>query len=86
MMGAMAASSGVSAHVQLHVLRATPEAAAEGEPLLSDDERARAARFATPILRARYTAFRGGLRRLLAAQLSADPARLRFVYGPQGRP
>jgi 4'-phosphopantetheinyl transferase len=72
--------------VHLHGLRATNEQSARGEPFLSADERERADRFRTAALRARFVAFRGGLRRLLGGYLGADPSRLRFAYGPHGRP
>jgi 4'-phosphopantetheinyl transferase len=54
--------------------------------LLQDDERARAARFARPLLQHRFTVGRGVLRRLVARYLGADPAALRLAQGPYGKP
>lgn len=63
--------------------------AAEAEPLarlLSEDEQARAARLLRPRDRARFTAARGGMRRVLGACLGAPPAALEFGFGPAGKP
>lgn len=65
-----------------HLAAAGPEARA----LLSDDERARAERFADPAAGARWAAARGILRALLGRALDADPRALRFVAGPHGKP
>lgn len=54
--------------------------------LLAPDERARAARFRFERDRRRYVAGRARLRELLGRYLGADPAILRFAYGPQGKP
>ena len=54
--------------------------------LLSPDEAARAARFATEELRARCVLRRGLLRHLLGRVLGRDPATLAFAYGPMGKP
>ncbi|NJL95993.1 MAG: 4'-phosphopantetheinyl transferase superfamily protein [Anaerolineae bacterium] len=54
--------------------------------LLNAEEQARAARFATPQLQARFVAARGALRRLLAAYLREAPEALAFHYGPHGKP
>ncbi|AWJ86972.1 4-phosphopantetheinyl transferase (plasmid) [Azospirillum sp. TSH58] len=54
--------------------------------LLSPDEAARAARFATEELRARCALRRGLLRHLLGRVLGRDPATLAFAYGPMGKP
>lgn len=54
--------------------------------VLSAEEHARAARFATSTLRQRFTAGRAALRLILAGHLGADPAALRFVSGPWGKP
>ncbi|MEL6977416.1 MAG: 4'-phosphopantetheinyl transferase superfamily protein [Pseudomonadota bacterium] len=59
--------------------------------LLSAEERARAARFATTALSDRFIAHRGRLRELIAAHLSqggggVDPSALRFALTPTGKP
>lgn len=54
--------------------------------LLSARERGRAARFATPGLRARFIAAHAGLRRILAAYLGAAPEALAFAAGAFGKP
>jgi 4'-phosphopantetheinyl transferase len=54
--------------------------------LLAPDEHERARRFRFDVHRRRYIVGRGALRRLLGAYLGADPAGLRFGYGPRGKP
>ncbi|QCO03511.1 4'-phosphopantetheinyl transferase family protein [Azospirillum argentinense] len=54
--------------------------------LLSPDEAARAARFATEELRTRCALRRGLLRHLLGRATGRDPASLAFAYGPMGKP
>ncbi|OYD82741.1 4'-phosphopantetheinyl transferase family protein [Azospirillum brasilense] len=54
--------------------------------LLSPDEAARAARFATEELRTRCALRRGLLRHLLGRALGRAPATLAFAYGPMGKP
>jgi 4'-phosphopantetheinyl transferase len=54
--------------------------------LLEDDERARAARFARPLLQDRFAVGRGALRWVLARYLGMDPAALPLAYGPYGKP
>lgn len=65
-----------------------PDAVSVGaaHALLSDDERARAARFVKGIDRRRYIVGRAGLRRVLADYLDADPRDLRFDYNEWGKP
>ena len=59
----------------------------ESDPaLLSEDERARAARFVFESPRRQYVATRTILRRLLGAFTGAPAATLRFAYGPGGKP
>jgi len=53
---------------------------------LSEDERARAARFATELLRARFVVGRGMLRTILAKYLAAEPGELAFQYSDYGKP
>lgn len=54
--------------------------------LLTPDEQARAARFASSSLRRRYQVARGALRWLLGNYLGRKPADLRLGYGPHGKP
>lgn len=59
------------------------------EPLiqiLSADERARAERFRFERDRNRFIIGRSALRTILAGQLGTGPGRVRFTYGPQGKP
>lgn len=56
------------------------------DELLSDDERKRAARFATPTLRHRYTAAHLFLRRSLAPFCDARPEQLSFTDNAWGKP
>lgn len=53
---------------------------------LSDDERARAERFAIEQPRRRFIAARGILREILGAMLRVEPARLNFCYNSFGKP
>jgi len=53
---------------------------------LSDDEMLKAQAFKLPTLRDRYVATRGMLRETLAGYLAVDPATLKFVSGPYGKP
>jgi 4'-phosphopantetheinyl transferase len=54
--------------------------------LLAPDERARAARFHFRRDAARWIVARATLRAVLGRCLDADPARLGFTHGPQGKP
>jgi len=54
--------------------------------LLSADERNRARTFRFERDRQRWIARRGLLRQLLGRYLEVNPAELRFVYGPRGKP
>lgn len=53
---------------------------------LTDDERARAARFRFERDRQRYRVCRSALRQLVGEALGQAPAQVRFTYGPQGKP
>jgi 4'-phosphopantetheinyl transferase len=53
---------------------------------LSEDERRRAARFAFPELRQRFTAGRGLLRTLLGRYLEIPPEKIEFSYNGYGKP
>ncbi|HTQ79326.1 MAG TPA: 4'-phosphopantetheinyl transferase superfamily protein [Thermoanaerobaculia bacterium] len=63
-----------------------PPEVARLQRLLASDELERASRFRFDLHRRRYIVGRGVLRRLLGAYLGADPAGLRFGYGPRGKP
>ncbi|WP_243371541.1 4'-phosphopantetheinyl transferase superfamily protein [Geotalea sp. SG265] len=54
--------------------------------LLSPEESARAKRLLNPVVRSRFVAGRGGLRRLLAPYLGKAPESLVFAEGEQGKP
>ena len=53
---------------------------------LSEDERARSARYLREVDRKRFIAARGQVRAILAAYLGANPATLCFQYNAQGKP
>jgi 4'-phosphopantetheinyl transferase len=71
-------------HVWSVDLDRLPEAVL-GEPL-SADERERGRRFRFERDRRRFVTARGLLRRLLGRYLGLEPSRLRFGYGPRGKP
>jgi 4'-phosphopantetheinyl transferase len=54
--------------------------------LLSADELERASRFRHDLHRHRFVARRTALRELLGRYLGEEPGRLRFAYGPYGKP
>lgn len=54
--------------------------------VLSDDERARAARFVDPAVARRFVAGRAALRSLLAVELNCAARQVRIGYEPQGKP
>jgi 4'-phosphopantetheinyl transferase len=56
------------------------------ESLLSSDELARARRFYFDRDRRRYVAGRGILRRLIGRYLDRAPEKIKFTYGPYGKP
>jgi 4'-phosphopantetheinyl transferase len=64
-------------------LDATPAYLGE---LLDDNERARASRFAFPVLARRFAAARGHLRMLLGCYLRCPPETITFDYGAWGKP
>ncbi len=53
---------------------------------LCDDELAKAERFRSDLIRARYIVGRAALRRVLADRLGCSPAAIRFTYGRNGKP
>ncbi|HEX7176360.1 MAG TPA: 4'-phosphopantetheinyl transferase superfamily protein [Pyrinomonadaceae bacterium] len=63
-----------------------PRDAEQFRQTLSADEAERAARFHFARDRDRFTAARALLRAVLALYLRTEPARLRFTYGPHGKP
>jgi 4'-phosphopantetheinyl transferase len=67
-------------------LRASRSQLRHCEDLLSDAERARAARYGIEALRDRYVIGRASLRRVLGAALGIAPARVPIVRGDRGRP
>jgi 4'-phosphopantetheinyl transferase len=72
---------------EAHLWRLDLDAAGdEATDILSEDERARAARFHFERDRRRFIAGRAALRRILAAYLDRAPAALVFVLGPHGKP
>jgi 4'-phosphopantetheinyl transferase len=54
--------------------------------VLSEDERARAAKFRFDHDRKRFTSGRTALRLLLAGYLNTNPEKIIFTYGPAGKP
>src|SRR5205085_10176828 len=54
--------------------------------VLSEDERARAAKFRFDHDRKRFTSGRTALRLLLAGYLKTNPEKIQFSYGPAGKP
>jgi 4'-phosphopantetheinyl transferase len=75
---------------EVHLWRVDLEAIAGNEAhwtaIISDDERARGARFHFPIHRQYFIAGRAVLRRILAAYLSTDPKELTFSYSTKSKP
>ena len=71
---------------EIHVWRARLVPDAESWQLLSDDERARADIFRSSHDRRRFVAARSSLRRILGLYADLPPERLRFEYGPNGKP
>jgi len=67
-------------------LDAAPDALAAFRDTLSEDERARADRFAFPRERERFTASRGLLREVLARYAGATPASLEITADDLGKP
>jgi 4'-phosphopantetheinyl transferase len=67
-------------------LRQPPSTLDRCRRCLSADELDRAGRFAVASARDRFLAARGALRMVLGAYLGVDAHKLRFVYGPYGKP
>jgi len=66
--------------------RCSPTQVARAAELLSPDEQARAEQMRRPDIRRRWVSCRGTLRRLLGQYRGMPPARIRFRYGPYGKP
>jgi 4'-phosphopantetheinyl transferase len=75
-----------SADVWSFALEAHPTVLGRFHTWLSDEERARSARFIHRDDQIRYTLAHGGLRAVLAHYLGLEPAVLRFRAGPTGKP
>jgi 4'-phosphopantetheinyl transferase len=73
-------------HVWAGSLQATAAGTLTSARVLSRDEEARAGRFRFERDRDRFIVGRGLLRTLLAVYLDGDPSRLKFDYGPNGKP
>lgn len=75
---------------EIHIWRASldhpPSVTERLAHALSADERARAERLRLEGVRRRFVAGRGMVRAILARYLDADPGRIRFAYGPRGKP
>ncbi len=80
----------VLAHDEVHVWRAflhlPPSEVRDLQQTLTPDELHRAQRFRFRKDRDRFVAARGLLRAILGRYLNAEPARLLFSYGPNGKP
>lgn len=73
-------------HVWTLNIEASPEIAKKFDPVLSADEKDRAARFRFDGLRYSFVTAHGTLRHLLGSYLDLDPADIRFCYGLKGKP
>jgi 4'-phosphopantetheinyl transferase len=75
---------------ELHLWRASldiaPDLLQRFEKTLSETEKERADRFLVPHARERFIAGRGILRELLGTYLGAEPGRIVFSYGQDGKP
>jgi 4'-phosphopantetheinyl transferase len=73
-------------HLWIVRLEASEDNLARSLSWLSEEETSRAGRFRFERHRRAFVLGRAALRALLASYLSMDPAEVRFVYGPQGKP
>ena len=73
-------------HVWFVELKASANSAAAYALSLSEDETQRASQFRFEHLRLDFTLSRGVLRTLLGRYLGIEPSRIRFAYGPRGKP
>lgn len=77
----------ILAHLPVKLWRVEVETHADdGEELLSNEERARAARFSFQRDRLRYVRSHKALRRVLGAECGVCPSRLQIETGPFGKP
>lgn len=74
--------------VEIHVfgLNETPDIVKALRGLLSQDELARAERFASPAFANRFIVARGRLRQILARSLATGPHQIEFTLTPTGKP
>lgn len=80
------AITGAEVHLWQFSLSGNPAQADAFFDTLSEDEQSRAARFLFPKDHARFVMARGSLRLILASYLSQTPHKIRFHYGPNGKP
>jgi len=73
-------------HVWFGTLAVEPQELARLQRFLSPDERKRAERLLTPLLRERFVAGRGFLRETLGSYLELPPEEVVFAYGEHGKP
>jgi 4'-phosphopantetheinyl transferase len=73
-------------HIWSLPLDITQRSFASVTEFLSPDERKRADRFRFEVHRTRFIAGRGLLRVILGSYCDLPPERLRFIYGPNGKP
>jgi len=79
-------ASPLNVNLWIWTLDVEPARRARLAECLSQDERVRAARFATERLRGRWTIARAGMRSVLAAEAGLSPEALRFTYDTNGKP
>lgn len=82
----MAAASTIDVDLWVWPLDGSPAEIGRLAPLLSADEKARAARFVIDRDRRRFIVARGTLRELLAPLLGVAPAAIVFAYSMHGKP
>ena len=84
----LAASEFTTGDVHLWMVRLDPPDADVSalRQLLDDDEKARSDRFRFDVHRRRFTVGRGFQRLVLGTYLGIEPAMIRYVYGPKGKP
>lgn len=73
-------------HIYSITLSANPEELKSWQGLLNHEERERAARFVTPILRERFIVAHGALRKILSNYLNIDPKEIEFSVNAYQKP